>query len=68
MQQSLKSPIGEIGQRIPGFERDYNLYEAGAAASWEIDLFGGLHREREAARADAAAAQDDQAQAVRVAA
>jgi NodT family efflux transporter outer membrane factor (OMF) lipoprotein len=65
VQQSLKSPIGEIGQHIPGFERDYNLYEAGAAASWEIDLFGGLHREREAARADAVAARD-RAEAVRV--
>ena len=63
--QSLQSPIGEIGQHLPGFERDYNLYEAGAAASWEIDLFGGLRREREAALADAKATAD-RAQAVRV--
>ena len=64
-QQSLQSPIGEIGRHLPGFERDYNLYEASGAASWEIDLFGGLRREREAALADAKATAD-QAEAVRV--
>jgi NodT family efflux transporter outer membrane factor (OMF) lipoprotein len=65
VQQSLQTPIGEIGRGLPGFERDYNLYEAGVSASWEVDLFGGLRREREAARAEAASAAD-QAQAIRV--
>ncbi len=63
--QTLQSPIGEIGRHLNGFERDYNLYDAGLAASWEIDLFGGLRREREAAQADARAAQN-QADAVKV--
>ncbi|MBS0409737.1 MAG: efflux transporter outer membrane subunit, partial [Proteobacteria bacterium] len=54
-EQSLLSPIGAIGSRVPGFERTYDLYDVGASASWEIDLFGGLRRGREAARADAQA-------------
>jgi NodT family efflux transporter outer membrane factor (OMF) lipoprotein len=65
VQQSLQSPIGELGQHLQGFERDYPLYDAGVAASWEIDLFGGLRREREAARAEATGAED-RARAVRV--
>lgn len=31
--------------------RTHNLFEAGWDASWEIDLFGGVRRDREAARA-----------------
>lgn len=51
---SLQTPIGAAAHelRLP---RDYSLYQAGAQASWEIDLFGGLRRGREAARADLAA-------------
>ncbi len=64
-QQSLNSPIGEIGRHLTGYQRDYAEYAVGAAASWEIDLFGGLRREHEAARADAAASQA-QAEAVRI--
>jgi len=63
--QSLLSPIGEIGSHLPGFERDYDDYAVGASASWEIDLFGGLRREREAALAGARSAQAT-AQAVRI--
>jgi NodT family efflux transporter outer membrane factor (OMF) lipoprotein len=66
VRQSLQTPIGEIAHGLPGFKRDYNLYEAGVAASWEVDLFGGLRREHEAARAEALGAAD-QAEAVRVA-
>jgi NodT family efflux transporter outer membrane factor (OMF) lipoprotein len=58
---SLLSPFGAVGSEVPGFERDYDLYDLGAAASWEVDLFGGLRRARQAARADAAAARDDAA-------
>jgi NodT family efflux transporter outer membrane factor (OMF) lipoprotein len=66
VEQSLNSPIGEIGRHLPGYERDYADYSVGAAASWEIDLFGGLRRAHEAARADARASAAD-AQAVRTA-
>ena len=51
--QSLDGPIGTIGRHLPGFERDIDDYTLGLGASWEIDLFGGLRRGREAARADA---------------
>ena len=63
--QSLLSPIGEIGSHLPGFERDYDDYAVGASASWEIDLFGGLRREREAALAGARSSEAT-AQAVRI--
>jgi NodT family efflux transporter outer membrane factor (OMF) lipoprotein len=66
VQQSLDGPIGSIGRHLPGFERDVDDYTLGLGASWEIDLFGGLRRQREAARAGAVASQADAA-AVKVA-
>lgn len=42
---------------------DINLYNLGFDASWEIDLFGGRRRTIEAARAQAAAAEADLADA-----
>lgn len=56
--QSLRSPIGAAARQL-GFSRDYELYQLGAQASWEIDLFGGLSSERQAARAELGAAQAD---------
>jgi len=64
-EQSLLNPIGEIGRHLPGFKRGVDVYEVGAAASWEIDLFGGLRRARDAARADARSSEA-QAAAVRI--
>lgn len=55
--QSLDSPVGEIASHFPGYKRDQALYDLGAGASWEIDLFGGDRRAAQAARADAKAAQ-----------
>ena len=57
LHQSLGSPIGTIGSHLPGYNRNQTLYDLGAGASWEIDLFGGLRRAREAARADAEASE-----------
>ena len=42
---------------IPGFPRDGALYDLGAGAGWEVDLFGGLRRGEEAAEAEAQAAE-----------
>jgi NodT family efflux transporter outer membrane factor (OMF) lipoprotein len=50
--QSLETPTGRALSAAPGFDRDTGLYDAGLGASWEIDLFGGLSRGKEAARAD----------------
>lgn len=57
LHQSLESPIGEIAKNLPGYSRDQRLYDVGAEASWEIDLFGGLRRATQAARAEAQAAE-----------
>jgi NodT family efflux transporter outer membrane factor (OMF) lipoprotein len=65
-QTSLLGPLGEIGRHLPGYPRDYNDFALNAEAAWEIDLFGGLRRERQAAAADAKAARAN-ADAVRVA-
>jgi outer membrane protein TolC len=54
--QSLESPVGQIASHVPGFSRDQSVYDAGLGASWELDLFGGLRRGREAASAEAEAA------------
>jgi NodT family efflux transporter outer membrane factor (OMF) lipoprotein len=53
--QSLESPIGEIASNFPGYRRTETLVDTGVGASWEIDLWGGLQRAREAAVADAQA-------------
>src|SRR5690348_1647140 len=58
--QSLESPIGQIASHVPGFNRDQAIYDAGLGASWELDLFGGLRRGREAASAEADAAIAEQ--------
>jgi len=54
MSENGQIPIGNI----PGFSRDFDLYDAGFDASWELDLWGRTERTVEGAqaRADAAAA------------
>ena len=52
--QSRDTAIGRITQAL-GVGRDYTEYAVGTQASWEIDLFGGLRRGREAARAELSA-------------
>lgn len=44
---------------VPGFPWEYNQYQAGFDASWELDLFGGVRREVEAAAADLNASAAD---------
>lgn len=55
--QSLESPVGSIARNLPGYDRKQSQYDAGVAASWEIDLFGGVRRAAEAATAEAEAAE-----------
>jgi NodT family efflux transporter outer membrane factor (OMF) lipoprotein len=59
--QSTRSPLGEIASTIPGYSRSVRDYNVGPSASWELDLFGGLRRAAAAARAEAEAAEADQA-------
>jgi NodT family efflux transporter outer membrane factor (OMF) lipoprotein len=59
--QSTRGALGSIASTIPGYSRGIHDYSVGPAASWEVDLFGGLRREAGAARAEAEAAEADQA-------
>jgi NodT family efflux transporter outer membrane factor (OMF) lipoprotein len=49
-------PVG----RIPGFERDLDLFDVGFDASWELDLWGRTRRSVQGASARAAAAEAEQ--------
>jgi NodT family efflux transporter outer membrane factor (OMF) lipoprotein len=51
--QSLDGAVGEIARTFPGYRRDQRLFDVGATASWELDIFGGLRRGAQAARAEA---------------
>ncbi|SAK91541.1 RND efflux system outer membrane lipoprotein [Caballeronia pedi] len=53
--QSVQSPLGALASAFPNYSRDQKQYVAGATASWEIDLAGGLRR------AHAAATDEEQA-------
>ncbi|MEO6291685.1 MAG: TolC family protein [Burkholderiaceae bacterium] len=50
--QSVETPMGQVLSSTPDFNRFGNAYEANLGASWELDLFGGLRRGREAAVAE----------------
>ncbi|KLD70744.1 efflux transporter outer membrane subunit [Xanthomonas pisi] len=50
--QSLETPLGQVLNSTPDFDRYASVYEANLGASWELDLFGGLRRGRQAALAD----------------
>ena len=50
--QSVETPLGQILDATAGYNRYGNSYQANLDASWELDLFGGLRRGREATLAD----------------
>ena len=50
--QSVETPLGQVLDATAGYNRYGNSYEANLDASWELDLFGGLRRGREATLAD----------------
>lgn len=55
--QSVETPLGQVLDSAPGFDRYGNSYEANLGATWELDVFGGLRRDREAALAEYQASQ-----------
>jgi len=59
--QSLAGNLGTIAGGFPTFRRDIHEYALGPAASWEIDLAGGLRHGAAAARDELHAAQAIQA-------
>jgi len=50
--QSIETPLGQVLNSSLGFDLYGNRYEANLIASWELDLFGGLRRDRETALAE----------------
>lgn len=50
--QSVETPLGQVMNSAHGFDRYGSSYEANLTASWELDVFGGLRRGREAALAE----------------
>jgi NodT family efflux transporter outer membrane factor (OMF) lipoprotein len=62
-QGSLFNSFGGHAQglpvKIPSFPNPYNQYQLGFDASWEPDLFGGVHRSVEAAEADTVAQEEE---------
>lgn len=55
--QSIVSQFGSAANGFSGFRRDQREYTVGTAASWEIDLSGGLRRGAAAAADELQAAQ-----------
>jgi outer membrane protein TolC len=55
--QSIETPQGQLLNATPDYHRWGDLYEVDLQASWEIDVFGGQRRGREAAVADFQASQ-----------
>ena len=55
--QSVETPLGRVLSATPGFDRQGTAYEADLSAGWELDLFGGLRRGKQAAQADYEAAE-----------
>jgi NodT family efflux transporter outer membrane factor (OMF) lipoprotein len=53
--------FGVIGNSFPGYRRNFREYTIGPAASWEIDLSGGLRRGKAAALDEVQAAEADHA-------
>lgn len=62
LSQSQETAVGRVTRTL-GLGRGYTEYAAGAQAGWEIDLFGGGRRRRQAARRDLDASLADAAAA-----
>lgn len=55
--QSVETPLGQVLNSRPDFDRYGSSYEANLGVGWELDVFGGMRREREAAMAEYQASQ-----------
>lgn len=50
--QSVETPLGQVLNSVPGFNRYGSAHEANLGASWEVDLFGGNRSAKQASLAD----------------
>jgi len=55
--QSLEGNLGTIARDAPGFRRNIHEYLVGPAASWELDVAGGIRHNASAARDELQAAE-----------
>jgi len=56
---SDSTAMGQLFTEVPGFPNPYAQYQLGFDVSWELDLWGHVRRQVEAANADAQAATED---------
>jgi NodT family efflux transporter outer membrane factor (OMF) lipoprotein len=56
---ALFGKVGQFGPKGVSIPNPYTQYQLGFDASWELDLFGRVRRQVEAAKAQEAAAQED---------
>ena len=57
-QRVSKDGTSSLEEPSPGAPLEYNLYQDGLSASWELDLFGKVRRGVEAANANIASAEE----------
>lgn len=50
--QSVETPLGQVLNSQPNFDRHGNAYAANLGVGWELDVFGGVRRGQEAALAE----------------
>lgn len=50
--QSIETPLGQVLNSTPDFDRHGNDYAVNLGVSWELDVFGGVRRGRQAALAE----------------
>ncbi len=60
---SEQTALGQVLASTPNFDRNSSFYQVDLDAAWEVDLFGGLRRQREGAVAEYQAAAADAAAA-----
>lgn len=59
--QSLQGNLGTISSQVPTFRRNIHEYTIGPAASWEIDVAGGIRHSASAASDEVQAAEAERA-------
>ncbi|MFC5865363.1 efflux transporter outer membrane subunit [Acidicapsa dinghuensis] len=57
--QSLEGNLGTISRQVPTFRRNIHEYTIGPAASWEIDVAGGIRHNAAGAQDEVQAAEAD---------
>lgn len=54
--QTLEDPLGRLLNATPDYDRNAELYDITGSVSWDLDIFGGLRKNKEAAKAEYLAA------------